>query len=597
MGGIVLAPEMVLPVDAVTQTLAILAKRGVGKSTTARKIAEGFAAAGCQFVAVDPVGVWWGLRSSADGQGPGLNVYIFGGEHGDLPLEEGAGTLLADVVLESGASVILDLSDLGEGAMRRFLADFCKRLYERKARDRRPLHLILDEADEFAPQRIPPAGAALFGAIDRIVRRGRARGLGCTLISQRPAVVNKDVLTQCEVLIAMRVVHPRDRKALEEWATERDGTERTKEFAASLTSLDIGEAWIWSPGWLDVFERVRIDLPWTYDSSYTPKPGEARIEPSSSVDVDLDALGKRIEATREQAAAADPKRLHARVRELEAEVETYRAADYESLGRPEELAELAEANDRLLAELGRERLATEAMREALDRLAVDLGDAITLIRNTEAGWPSSEAVPHVRATRAQELSRAESPKAVPFAARTAPAAASPAAATPVRAARTPDGDAALGKAERSVLAVLAQFGPCEKGKLAMLAGYRWSGGFRNTLSTLRTAGHIEGANTGVMAITEDGLAALGDFDRLPTGRALLDYWLADPRLGSGERAVLQYAYDRYPDAVSGQDAAEATGKQYSGGFRNYLSTLRTAALIEGPNATFTASHLFFEGGR
>src|SRR5690606_38367713 len=111
-----------------------------------------------------------------------------GGEHGDLPLEEASGALLADVVMESGASVILDLSDLSEAAMRRFLADFCSRLYQAKATDRRPLHLILDEADEFAPQRLPRGGERLFGAIDRIVRRGRARGLGCTLISQRPAV-------------------------------------------------------------------------------------------------------------------------------------------------------------------------------------------------------------------------------------------------------------------------------------------------------------------------------------------------------------------------------------------------------------------------
>src|SRR5690606_3407961 len=134
-------------------------------------------------------------------------------------------------------------------------------------------------------------------------------------------------------------------------------------------------------------------------------------------------------------------------------------------------------------------------------------------------------------------------------------------------------DGALGKAERAVLTVLAQFGPCEKGKLAMLAGYRWSGGFRNTLSLLRTAGHIEGPHTGLMTITEGGVAALGAFEPMPTGRDLLDFWLADPRLGSAERDVLTFAYGRYPQAMSGEEAAEATGRQYSGGFRNTLSTL------------------------
>ena len=40
MTGIVLAADLTLPVEAVTQTFAVLAKRGVGKSTTARRMAE-----------------------------------------------------------------------------------------------------------------------------------------------------------------------------------------------------------------------------------------------------------------------------------------------------------------------------------------------------------------------------------------------------------------------------------------------------------------------------------------------------------------------------------------------------------------------------
>ena len=35
----------------------------------------------------------------------------------------------------------------------------------------------------------------------RLVRRGRSSGIGVTLISQRPQVLNKDVLTQAETLI------------------------------------------------------------------------------------------------------------------------------------------------------------------------------------------------------------------------------------------------------------------------------------------------------------------------------------------------------------------------------------------------------------
>lgn len=84
-----------LPLEAVTQTIAILAKRGVGKSYTASVMAEGMLAAGQQVVILDPTGAWWGLKSSASGKEPGYQVTVFGGDHADLPLQENVGELIA----------------------------------------------------------------------------------------------------------------------------------------------------------------------------------------------------------------------------------------------------------------------------------------------------------------------------------------------------------------------------------------------------------------------------------------------------------------------------------------------------------------------
>lgn len=86
-----IAPDLDLPLEAVTETFAILAKRGKGKTNTAVVMAEEMIGAGLPVVVLDPVGVWWGIRSSADGKAPGLPVVIFGGDHADLPLEEHAG--------------------------------------------------------------------------------------------------------------------------------------------------------------------------------------------------------------------------------------------------------------------------------------------------------------------------------------------------------------------------------------------------------------------------------------------------------------------------------------------------------------------------
>ena len=83
-----IAETLDLPIDAVTQTFAILAKRGAGKSYTASVMAEEMLKAGQTIIALDPTGAWWGLRSQ-------FPVVIFGGEHADVPLEESAGEVVA----------------------------------------------------------------------------------------------------------------------------------------------------------------------------------------------------------------------------------------------------------------------------------------------------------------------------------------------------------------------------------------------------------------------------------------------------------------------------------------------------------------------
>jgi DNA helicase HerA-like ATPase len=253
-----LASGLTLPDDAVTQTFGILAKRGAGKSNTAAVMAEEMYKAELPFVAVDPVGAWWGLRSSADGKGAGLEIPIFGGHRGDVPLEQGGAELVADLVVDERLSCVLDVSAFeSESAKRRFLTAFAERLFRRKGQPGHddPLHLFLEEADDYAPQRaIGPEMHRTLGAFQRIVKQGRARGLGATMITQRSAVLNKDLLTQLETLVVHRTTAPNDRKAIGAWL-EYQG--RSAEILASLHELAPGEAWAWSP-WLDLTKRVQV---------------------------------------------------------------------------------------------------------------------------------------------------------------------------------------------------------------------------------------------------------------------------------------------------------------------------------------------------
>lgn len=76
MSELRISADLTLPREAVTETFAILAKRGVGKTYTASVLVEEMLKAGLPVVVVDPIGVWWGLRASADGQSAGLPIVV-----------------------------------------------------------------------------------------------------------------------------------------------------------------------------------------------------------------------------------------------------------------------------------------------------------------------------------------------------------------------------------------------------------------------------------------------------------------------------------------------------------------------------------------
>jgi hypothetical protein len=314
-GMLTIADNLEIPLEGVTETFGILAKRGMGKTYCGAVLAEEMLKASQQVIVADPVGVWWGLRNSADGAAPGLPIVVFGGAHGDLPLSAVMGPALAELAVSERLSMVLDLSALSKAEAVRLMTGFCETLYHR---NREPLHLILDEADAFAPQRPLPGHQRLLGAMDDLVRRGRARGIGVTMITQRPAVLNKDVLTQIEVLIALRMTAPQDQAAIDTWVRSHGTPEQREELMRSLPSLPIGDAWLWSPGWLDRFVRIHVRQRETFDSSATPKVGERIVAPTASTAVvDLERIRIALEGAISEAQSEDSQVLRGQIADLQ----------------------------------------------------------------------------------------------------------------------------------------------------------------------------------------------------------------------------------------------------------------------------------------
>lgn len=134
--GLKIADDLALPLDVVTQAIGVVAARGSGKSYLSAVLAEEMISAGLPVAILDPIGVFFGLRSSADGKGPGLPVVILGGEHGDVPLEATAGKVIADWIVAERRPAVLDLSLMRKGEQRQFVTEIQRRREARKPQRR-----------------------------------------------------------------------------------------------------------------------------------------------------------------------------------------------------------------------------------------------------------------------------------------------------------------------------------------------------------------------------------------------------------------------------------------------------------------------------
>ena len=244
-----------LPLSSATRTFAILAKRGAGKTYTAGVMAEEFYKNNIPFVVFDPIDVWWGLRFAENGKDKGLPVVVFGLEHADIKLDRDMGRRIAQAVVRENVSVVISTFGLPKVAQRHLIAEFAEELLNI---NNTPRHIFVEEAHEFVPQRVQGGMTKVFSTVESLVTMGRNRGLGVTLINQRAATVNKDVLTQLDTLIALRSIGPQDRKALKEWVETHSAEGDFDKFMESLPTLPTGEAWIWSPEFMGVFEKIKI---------------------------------------------------------------------------------------------------------------------------------------------------------------------------------------------------------------------------------------------------------------------------------------------------------------------------------------------------
>jgi uncharacterized protein len=556
-----------LPNDAVTQTMACIGRKGAGKTYLASLLAEQMLTIRAQVVIIDPVGNWFGLRVAADGKGKGKDIFIAGGSHGDVPILPETGARFARLIVEKNISIILDVSGFRQGERKRFAADFAEEFFHLKKAQRSAVHLFVEEAQLFAPQRTGPEEARMLGAFENIIRLGRNYGIGATMISQRPQSINKEVLSQVECLCVLQVNGTHERKALEEWVQEA-GADR--KLVGELPGLSRGEGYIWSPSWLRVFERVRFGTKTTFDASATPEVGKtARAAMLSTVDVE--ALKTDLQEVIANAERDDPKALRREIAELKknlhakpvvSQAMTVPKAEMEALKSENiALAKQVEGYVQLIEKVGAMVSASiehgEAMQVAIGTMKVIVGNQ------------PKQITPRMK--RENEWAKAHQPLA------------------PVRQKESKNQAGELTGPEQRVLNAIAWLEDIgvespEQPAVAFLAGYSYGGGaYNNPRGRLNVAGMVEYVAGNRIRLTESGKRVAERTDVPPTNEALHESVLA--RLPGPEQRLLRPLLAAYPSAMHSQTLADAAGYTAgAGAFNNPRGRLKTLGLIEYPQS-------------
>ncbi len=138
-------------------------------------------------------------------------------------------------LVERGKASVINLRAVDPDEQEIVVFKLAKEMFElRKRGELEPFIMILEEAHNYVPEK--GMGKAVCSDILRkVASEGRKFGLGIGVISQRPANVAKNILSQCNTQIILRVTNPNDLKAI---SKSFEGV--TTQVKNSITGLQTG---------------------------------------------------------------------------------------------------------------------------------------------------------------------------------------------------------------------------------------------------------------------------------------------------------------------------------------------------------------------
>ncbi|WP_415381679.1 helicase HerA domain-containing protein [Halosimplex sp. TS25] len=301
-------------VELLTGRGFITGKSGSGKSNTASVVVEKLLDNGFGMLIVDIDGEYYGLKEEYEILHAGAD------DECDIQITVEHAEKIATLALEQNVPIILDVSSfLDEEEAAELLTEVSKRLFAKAKKLKQPFLMLVEECHEWIPQKgsVGECGKMLI----KISKRGRKHGLGIVGISQRPADVKKDFITQCDWLVWHRLTWNNDTKVVSRVLD--------REYAEAVEDLDDGEAFMMND-WAEAIQRVQFHRKQTFDAGATPGLDDFERPDLKSVSDDLVSELAEISEEKEQTEdriaelrdQLDDK--NSRIAELEAELQDAR---------------------------------------------------------------------------------------------------------------------------------------------------------------------------------------------------------------------------------------------------------------------------------
>jgi hypothetical protein len=115
-------------------------------------------------------------------------------------------------LVSPGNAAIINLRGAAPEVQEIVVAVLAHQLFELRKLNRIPAHvLVVEEAHNFCPQNRTAHSSRVLRTI---ASEGRKFGMGICVVSQRPAVVDKNVLSQCGIQIILKITNPNDLKTI-----------------------------------------------------------------------------------------------------------------------------------------------------------------------------------------------------------------------------------------------------------------------------------------------------------------------------------------------------------------------------------------------